>query len=445
MKYLITLVIFSLTAIVAEARTMTLRECIEEGVNRNLSLTNARIGMDKGRMTVTQNRSRLLPVINGTFQINDYLVRPANVTSGTLLGNDFPDDPTWQAIRSMQYQATAGVQLGVPLFDKTILASVDVAKTMERISSLNYEKAVEDLTVQIAKVYYLAQSSRAQLELTHEIIVRMDSLCSITEALYEQGVVLEVDLNRVRINRQNLQAQQNLYETLHTQQLNMLRYLLDYSLETEIEVVKISDGIDTETSGGINESLPELKIAEQQITLAQKRISTVNAGYLPSVSFIGYAGGLGYQEKFGHWFHTHEASQNWFGNVFIGLKVNIPIFDANAKKHQKSQFRYDAMIANNNRDLLRKQLDESYANATEQLHHNIQVYVTQSQSARQAEDVYNITAEQYREGVSSMTALLQDEMQLRTAQSACIQAQTQCRLARLDLLKLTGSLSKLSE
>ena len=445
MRYFITLLICSLTAIASDARTMTLRECIAEGVNRNLSLSNARIGMDKSRLGVTQNRSRLLPVINGAIQASDYLVRPVSVTSGTLLDKDFPDEPTWQKIRSMQYQATAGMQLGVPLFDKTILASIDVARTVEQISALSYDKAVEDLTVQIAKVYYLAQSSLAQMELTEENIERMDSLCEITQALYDQVVVLEVDLNRVRINRQYLQSQQNQFQTLHAQQLNLLRYLLDYSLDADLEVEKAEDGVDAETFGGVNEALPELKIAEQQIALVQKRISTVNAGYLPSVSFLVYAGGLGYQEKFDHWFHTHDATRNWFGNVFVGLRVNIPIFDANTKKHQKRQLRYDAEIASNNRDQTRKRLMESYANATEQLRHNLQVYATQSHSASQAEDVYNITAEQYREGVSSMTALLQDEMQLRTAESACIQAQTQCRLARLDLLKLTGNLSKLSE
>lgn len=58
--------------------------------------------------------------------------------------------------------------------------------------------------------------------------------------------------------------------------------------------------------------------------------------------------------------------------------------------------------------------------------------------------VYNVTEEQYKEGVSSMTALLQDEMQLRAAQAACVQAHCQCNLARLDLLRLAGQLEQLS-
>lgn len=189
-------------------------------------MANARIGIDKGRTGVSQNRSRLLPVINGIFQLTDYLKSPVNVTTGTLLGGDFPEDPTWQTIKSMPYNANAGIQLSMPLYNQTILAAIDVAKTVEKINSLSYEKAVEELTMQISKVYYMAQVSQEQKRLTAENILRMEELCAITEALYQQGMVMEVDLN-LRINLKSLKAQHDQSHTLHCQQLNMLRFLMD--------------------------------------------------------------------------------------------------------------------------------------------------------------------------------------------------------------------------
>ena len=76
---------------------------------------------------------------------------------------------------------------------------------------------------------------------------------------------------------------------------------------------------------------------------------------------------------------------------------------------------------------------------------NIEVYRSQAQSYRQAQNVYNVTEEQYREGVASMTSILQDEMQLRESQAACVLAHCQFNLARLDLLRLSGNLSLLTE
>lgn len=444
MKHLCSFTICCILTFVCHGQETTLRECISTGIANNLSLANARIGIDKGRTGVSQNRSRLLPVINGTFQVTDYLKSPVNVTTGTLLGSDFPDDPTWQTIKSMQYNANAGIQLYMPLYDQTILAAIDAAKTVEKINSLSYEKAVEDLTVQISKVYYMAQASLEQERLTSENIIRMEELCDITEALYQQVVVMEVDLNRARINLKNLKAQHNQSHTLHSQQLNLLRFLMDMAPETPLEVTRIAEVLNQPPTTGVDETLPELLLSAHQKTLAEQRVKTVKAGYLPTLSLTGYAGALGYQEKFHHFFHTDAASDNWFGNCYIGLSIKIPLFEANSKKLKIRQYKYDVLQAANRMELMRKQLDENYANAMLQLSHNMEVFHTQSESRSQAEEVYNVTEEQYKEGVASMTALLQDEMQLRTAQTACVHALCQCHLSRLDLLKLSGNLSQLS-
>lgn len=444
MKHLCSFIICCSLTFVCHGQEMTLRECINTGIANNLSLVNARIGIDKGRTGISQNRSRLLPVINGIFQFTDYLKSPVNVTTGTLLGSDFSDDPTWQTIKSMQYNANAGIQLYMPLYDQTILAAIDLAKTVETINSLSYEKAAEDLTVQISKVYYMAQASQEQERLTSENILRMEELCAITEALYQQGVVMEVDLNRARINLKNLEAQHDQSHTLHSQQLNMLRFLMDMAPETPLEVTRMAESMNPLPATGVNEKLPELLLSAHQKTLAEQRIKTVKAGYLPTLSLTGYAGALGYQEKFHHFFNTSAASENWFGNCYIGLSIKIPLFEANSKKLKIKQYEYDMLQAANRTELTRKQLDKNYSNAMLQLSHNIEVFRTQSVSRQQAEEVYNVTEVQYKEGVASMTALLQDEMQLRTAQTACVQALCQCHLAQLDLLKLSGNLSQLS-
>lgn len=442
MKHISTLIVSFILALTGFGQEMTLQECIRTGIANNLSLANARIGINKGKTGVSQNRSRLLPVINGVFQFTDYLKSPVNVTTGTLLGNDFSEEPTWQVIKSMQYNVNVGLQLSMPLYNQTIFAAIDVAKTVERINSLTYEKAVEDLTVQISKLYYLAQASREQVRLTNENILRMEELCSITEALYQQGVVMEVDLNRVRINLKSLQTMQDQSRTLHSQQLNMLRFLMDISPECSFDVTEM-ENIKSISVLGIDEGLPELRLSAQQKLLAENRIKTVKAGYLPSLALTGYAGALGYQEKFHHFFHTKASSDNWFGNCFIGISLKIPLFEANSKKLQITQYKYDLLQASNNVELLQKQLKENYDNAVLQLSHNMEVLSTQTESKSQAEEVYYVTEEQYKEGVASMTSLLQDEMQLRTSQTACIQALCQCHLAQLDLLKLSGNLSQL--
>lgn len=445
MRQIITFLFLSVSMVHGYAQTLTLQTCIDRAIDRNLEIGNARIGIAKGKTGVSQNRARLLPVIQAVGQFTDYLKSPVNVTTGTLLGSDFPDNPTWQTIKSMPYNAQIGVQMALPIYDQTVLASVHVARTVAQISELTYEQAVEELTVQIGNVYYRAQAAKAQKALAEANVARMDELYRITQALYGQGVVMEVDLNRVHINRQMVKVQHEQYQMLYEQHLHLLRYLLDMAPETPLEVTDMPSWLTDMPLGAVSATLPELRLAEQQGELAKKRIQATKAGYLPTLSLTGYVGMLGYQDRFCHFFHTSAATDNWFGNCFVSVSVRIPIFETNARKLQIRQYQYDVQQADNRRIQLQRRLDERHAHARLQLNHQLEVYRTQLENYRQAQAVYAVTEEQYKEGVASMTALLQDEMQLRTAQQACVQAHCQYRLARLDLLKLSGGLDKLSE
>lgn len=339
---------------------------------------------------------------------------------------------------------TSGIQLGVPLYNQTILSATKVARTLQEISNLSYEKAVEDLTLQIGHVYYLAQASLEQQNLLAENIRRMEELCTITEELYKGGVVLEVDLTRVQINLKSLVAQHDQYVTLYEQQLNLLRFLLDLPPETPMAVMPMPADVSLLPMEGVSESLPELRLLSSKQDLIDKQIKAVRAGYIPVISLSGRLGAVGYQEKFRHFFHTSGATHNWFGNTYLALSVQIPLFDGNDKRLKVRQYRYDKLQAETAFDMQRKQLDKEYADASRQLRHNLEVFRTRKDSYHQAEDVYEVTAEKYKEGVASMTELLQDEIRLRAAQAACVQAHCQCNVAQLTLLKLSGHLTELS-
>ena len=60
-----------------------------------------------------------------------------------------------------------------------------------------------------------------------------------------------------------------------------------------------------------------------------------------------------------------------------------------------------------------------------------------------AEDVYAVTTDRYREGIASMTEVLQDEMQMSEAQNNYVTAHYSYRLTALSLLRLTGQLDSL--
>lgn len=440
-KGILGLLLMAMLPLTAQTTERGLKECIRMGIERNLGLKNARIGIEAGRTTVSQARANLLPQVNGTLQAGDYLKRPVNVTTSTLLGADFPDTPTWGKVRSMPLTAQGAIQVGVPLYNATIYAAVNAAKVVESLNRTAYEKARLDLAVQIAHVYFMAQATLENRYLLDENIERMDSLCRITEALYHSGVVLEIDYTRVDINRKNLIAQRDQVVMLYGQQMNLMRFLLNLDATEPIDVVRMPQDITKLLIGGLNEQLPELQLIDQKLSLLDKQIRQTQAGYLPSVTLAGQVGYMGFQERFGDFFKGSES--NWFGNTYVGLNVTIPIFDANKCKLQIRQYRHEQEQTRNNRRLQHAQLQEQYNNAVLQIAQTERMFMTQRENLRQSTDVYGVTEIKYKEGVSSMTELLQDEMRLREAQGNLVSAHYQFNKSQVDLLRLSGNLDEI--
>jgi outer membrane protein TolC len=89
-------------------------------------------------------------------------------------------------------------------------------------------------------------------------------------------------------------------------------------------------------------------------------------------------------------------------------------------------------------------MQTQYDNAVNDWLNNYRNYMKQKDNYSLAEDIYKVTAERYKEGIVSMTELLQDEMRLTDAQNNFINAHYNSRISGLQLLKLTGKLDNLS-
>lgn len=147
---------FLLTPMKAQT-LLSLEECLQIGLENNLPLQGKKNEVIKGKYTISENRARLLPQINGFANFNDNFEPPVSVTDGTAFGNPY------NVTKTLQYNASAGIQLRMPLYDQTVYTTVAVAKMMEQLSRLSYEKAKEDLMIEISKLYYLGQTTTEQI------------------------------------------------------------------------------------------------------------------------------------------------------------------------------------------------------------------------------------------------------------------------------------------
>lgn len=416
--------------------TLTLGQCLQMAVENNLSLKASRNEIAKGKHSISENQAKMLPQVNAAVQLNDNFTPPVSVTDGTAYGKQY------NVTKTLQYNASAGLQLQMPLYNQTIRTAVEISRTIDRLNQLSYEKAREDLIVQTAKMYYMAQNTVEQIRLVNDNIQRLVELRDITQAFYDNEMSLEVDVKRVNFNIENLTAQRDNALAMLDQQYTMLKYVMDYPEEKEIRVTDANpDNIEEAAAGGLSTELYELRLLEQKKVLAQQQTKLAKDGYLPSVSLTGSLMYSAYTDKIEHWLHSGE-SNHWYGSNGLGIQVRVPVFDGFEKRAKIRKAKVEEENARIGYEDALKGLQANYLNAVNELNNSRRNYRKQWDNYRLAQDVYSVTADQYREGVTSMTAVLQDEMKMSEAMNNYLNSYYNYKVANLSLLKLTGQLDK---
>lgn len=434
------LVIFTSLCVLVPVKAqdvLTLEECLRLGIENNLFLESSRNEIRKGEHTLSENRAKLLPQINAVAGFNDNFNPPVSVTDGSAYGNPY------NVTKTLQYNASAGIQLQMPLYNQTVYTAVDIARTMNELNRLSYEKAREDLILQISKMYYLSQNTAEQIALIKENISRLNELSSITQAFYDNGMAMEVDVKRVNINLENQRVQYDNAQSMLIQHLNLLKYVIDYPADKEIALTPVDTENTTSVSlTGLDNNQYELQLLQSKQKLAEQQRKMIGQGYIPSLSLTGSWMYSAYTDKAKNWFHS-GPSNHWYNSSGIGLTLRIPIFDGLDKRAKMKKAKIEIENAKLSYENALKNMQTQYLNATNELMNSQRNFRKQKDNYLLAEDVYQVTTDRYREGIASMTEVLQDEMRMSEAQNNYINAHYNYQVTNLSLLKLTGQLETL--
>lgn len=424
-----------ITASSVAQQPMTLKECIGLGIENNLTLQQQRGDIRKAQESVRETRAELLPQIEGYVNASDYFKPSTSITYS-------PAYDSYNVTEMLQYNASAGLQLSMPLYNQTRLTQQKVMKLLADIESLRYDQAREELIVQIASLYYLGQVNNRQLELLDGNIRRMSDLREMAQAFYDNEMVLEVDVQRVDLNLEDLRVQRDNTVSRLGNTLATLRYVI--VKDDDIALAPLEEDASDVSVGlsGVSPYLPELQILEQQITMGERQQKLEKQAYIPKLNLTGSLSASWFAPDASDWFHDTQFKHT-YGSYGIGLQLQVPIWDSFRKRSRIRQARIDLENTRTRMEDTRMSLQADYSNAQRNFNNAKRVCQRQQDNLALAENVYEVTVTRYREGMASMTDVLQDEMRITDAQSSLIEAYYNLRISALTLLRLTGQLDTL--
>lgn len=220
--FIILILFLSRAMMYAESSTevLTLKQCLGEGLKKNISILNAEFDKKKAELRIDEAKSSGLPQIEASVQSLDYLKKSVMLLPGSLMGK--PGTILSMEIGT-QYVTSATLKFNQLLYSQTYFLALDVSKRYAKLSELSVEKTKNDFIYDLSKMYILASITNKQIDLINTNILRLDTIINITQTAVDNGYAQQVDLDRVIVNKSELNVQKKITETLYKQQTDLIR------------------------------------------------------------------------------------------------------------------------------------------------------------------------------------------------------------------------------
>jgi len=441
----VVLVLQSISLLFAQENKTTglsLQQCVKTAVEKNINVQTARIDQEKSGYKVSETRAALLPKIDikGSFQ--DNLMLPTTVLPGEIFGQP---GTSIAAKMGTNYNTNASINLNQVLYNQTALIALKLSKKSAALNTLGVEKAREEQAFDVSKLYFLSLTTARQKQLLEENIARTKHLSDIVKIRVDNGMSKQVDYERASVNLENLYTQLSNTEATLEQQLNMIKYTLEIPLDESIALTDTAEMILLRVSPELMSDFSnhiDIQMLESQKEINGLNQKMIRSGYLPSLSFTGQYVNQGMRQEFKNYFQS-SPENNWFGSSYIGLSLSIPVFDGLEKRSKSRQAKLDYQKTEITLDNTKKRFSVNYQNTLNNYQNQKNNVQRQKQNIALAENVYKETALKYREGLSTMSDLLQDEMALNNAQANYLNALYNFKEDELKIMSLNGEIRNL--
>ncbi len=433
-----------------EAQRYSLRQCLQQAMTENVSILKAQLDEDEGKQKTKEVKATAYPQINATGELIDNVLRQAFVFPAALGDpNAGPDD--YIVLRGgLQYTASINVQANQQIFNQSLFTGIKAAKVSEDYYRLNRERIEEETIYQVASLFYRVAALKTQQIVLETNQEELQKSLAITNDRFNNGLARKLDADRLRVSLTNIETQLATMQDTYNVLISQLKLLIglnkdvafdiDFQLPTDLDSAFLNYTPGTLDTEFIWEDKIEYKQLTTQRSLYQLERKNYSAGYYPTLSaFASYT----YQGQTNSFFLSGDSNPLWFDVASIGLRLNIPIFDGLRKPAQMQQSRIRQIKTEKDLAFVKQQSSAISENATRSLEVNYKNFQAQRQNVQLANSIYDATEQNYNEGVSPLTDLLQAETARIQAQSQLIEALLKVKQSEIELLKANGDIKSL--
>lgn len=423
-------------------RTITLEEGLGLALANSPQLRKAQLDREGFELRLREARSAAYPSINATVTYEYAPVLPTQLLPGTLFG--MAEGTFVPAQFGRPWQMTSGATVTQRIYDESMFRGIPAITAGRAVSDLLVARTEEDILYNTATVFYQTLQTEQLLRAVNANTEKLGTLQRMAELQLANDVAIPTDVKRIRVARTNLETQRQKLHTGISVLHQTLQYLCGVPFETPLQLIEdvtspAADSLRWLSLTFEPETLTEHLLIVRSLELNRIQTRSKWAERLPSLS--AYATGM-YQI----WrddANVFRSDGTWYGAAAFGLKVDVPIFDGFSRNRKVNVLQLEAQKLQEDRRQLDGARALEFRQAREELQNAIRLLQYQSDNVALAREVADKLLLQYKEGVVSLTDLLNTQTILSEAETNYWQQVFSYKLAVLKLLKASGKLEEL--
>ena len=431
-KQIVLGIVFILFQQSMNAQILTLQKCLDSAKvnNKNLKISknNTSISSQKQKEVI----ANLYPKVTANADYKYFIDLPTQLMPATIFGGPAGTYKTVQF--GVPHNINTNLQLTMPLYNPQLNGAINASKVANEIAQLNYQKTEEQLYFDITNLYYNAQLLQIQLGFIENNLINSNKLLKNIQLLKDNLMAKTTDVNKVQLQVDQLITQKELAINKFNQFLNLLKFSIGIPISSVIEIDKsivfniISNYQKSETI--------DIQIIKTQNKLLKTELNTLkNSKILPTLNFVANYGymGLGQDKKPNNFLDFYTTG-------FAGIQFSYPLFNGTITNKKMVQKKYEIENSELQNSLATDQNAMQIENTTQQLVANKRAIDTADKQIKLAQEVCNQTVLQQKQGVASLTDVLQTDNSLREAQQNYLSIVIDYLKADLELKKLSNQL-----
>jgi len=422
-----------------QAKNFSLKEAVDYALANNPNVKNSAIDVDLAKNKKNEIRGMGLPQISSSFDVKDYEKLPTQLLPGDFFGKPGEYIPVQFGVK---YNATGTIQASQIVFNSDYVIALQSSKSFLELSEKAYLRNQIETNVAVSKAYYNALINKERLKLVNANIARLKKLAEDTKALYENGIVEKIDVDRVTVAYNNLLSEKEKIDRFVGLTESLLKFQIGLDLKTSII---LTDSLNLKEIPTINNNetanFDYKNRIEYSLLLSQKRLNELdvkknNYRYFPSIVLYGNYSAQAQRNEFDFF----DTEKKWYPIGIIGGTITLPLFDGFQNHYRAQQAKLNLLKTVNNISNLERGIDLEVQTAQTSYLNSLNSLNTQKSNTELAQGIYDSAKRKYDQGVGSNIEVMNAETSLKEAQTNYYNALYEYYVAKVDLDKATGTI-----